>query len=106
MEVPLGSFLASGSAAAAFEDRWYEVTAPEVDKLAFPDLGQAAACVGGGVGRAGEHVVDQDHGLGRYHVQEPLFPSRGARESLQLLAAFARYRASMQPKCLTFRMVP
>ena len=97
LKVPPGVLLASGSAAVAHEDRRHEVASSAVDLLALPDLGQAAACVGGGVGRAGEHVVDQDHRMGRYHVQEPLFPSRGARENRQLLAAFARYRVAMQP---------
>ena len=81
--------LASGLAMAACEDRVHEVASPAVDQLALPDLGQAAACVGGGGGRAGEHGADQGHGEGRSHAQETSFPSRGAREKLVLLAAFA-----------------
>ena len=106
MEVPPGSYLASGSAVVACEGRVHELAPPAVDPPALPDLGRAVACVVGGGGRAGEHGADQGHGEGRSHAQETSFPSRVAREKLVLLPAFARYRVRMLEKSVILWMLP
>ena len=98
MAVPLGSLQACGSAVVAHEDRQHEVTHAAVDGAAFLDVGQPVACVGGGGERAGEHVVDRDHGEGRSHAHETFYPSCGARQNHVLFAAFARYRVPMLEK--------
>ena len=106
MTVPRGSLLACASAVVACEARLHEVTRAVVDLAALPDVGQAAACVVGRGGRAGEHGADQGHREGRYHAQETSFPSRVAREKLVLLPAFARYRVRMLENSVILWMLP
>ena len=106
LTVPAGSLLACGWAVVACEGRWNELTRAAVHLAALPDVGQAVACVGGGVERADEHVVDRGHGEGRYHVQEAFFPPCIARQNHVLLAAFARYRVPMLEKNAIYCIAP